>query len=265
MTDTVIERKEVPDWITKQVNRIGGLNQFGRGNFRVIWGSNRTHIVGGKFKKVVMVKSDEHLIIPDRAVVTEVPEIRELLKYHPFRWHLERYRGPEFYGSREEWYEQTYDAECGFHTQGDYPSEGDYEHIFYLAMCPHMKPGDQEWCGPCTLTSGQYIPLEENFNLIEIMIQAFQRSDEVSKQAEKRELFERENKKRQMREKRVGEIVRGVMRPSLVTNPSTLMDDHGRCKVPEASLETLRQLPHSKLGFGQSNKAMPTKKQEEIN
>lgn len=264
MTDTVIEKREVPDWVTRRVDALGGMNQFGRSNYRVIWGGNRTHIVGGKFKKVVMVKSQENLIIPDRAIVTEVPEIRTILKYHPFRWHLERYRGPEFYGDPEEWYRETWDEECQFHVMGDYPHEGDYEHIFYLAMCVHMKPWDQDWCGPCRLTSGEYIPLEENINLIETMIKAFQRSDEVSKQAERRALFLREDKKRQDREKRVGEIVRGIMRPQLALQP-TSWQDGTRCSVPEASLETLRQLPHSKIGFSQSNKAMPNKKQEEIN
>jgi hypothetical protein len=264
MTDTVIEKREVPDWIVSRINSIGGMNQFGRPNYRVIWGGNRLHTVGGKFKKVIYVKSDEHLIIPDRAIVTEVAEIRQLLKYHPFRWHLERYRGPEFYGDPEEWYRQTWDEECKFHTQGDYPSEGGYEHIFYLAMCVHMKPGEQDWCVPCQASSGEYIPLEENFNLIEMMIRAFQRSDGISQQAEKRELFEREAKKRQMREKRVGEIVRGVMRPQLALQPTSWQDGN-HCSVPEPRLETLRQLPHTKLGFGQSNKAMPNKKQEEIN
>lgn len=262
MPDTVIERREVPLWIVSRINAIGGLNQFGKPQFRVIWGGNRTHIVGGKFKKVVYVNSN--IIGEKTGVVTEVAEIRTLLKYHPFRWHLERYRGPEFYGSRDEWYEQTFDAECGFHTQGDFPNEGDYEHIFYLAQCPHITKDKPEWCGPCTLTSGEYIPLEENFKLVEMMIKAFQMSDEVSKEAEKRELFLREAKKRQAREKRVGDVVRAVMRPQLALQP-TSWQDGTRCSVPEASLETLRQLPHSKLGFGQSTKAMPAKKQEEMN
>lgn len=264
MPDTQIEKREVPAWIVSRINAIGGMNQFGSPNFRIVWGGNRTHTVGGKFKKVIYVKSDETLIFPDKAVVTEVAEIRTLLKYHPQRYHLERYRGPEFYGSPEEWYEQTFDSECGFLTQGPFPSRGDYEHIFYLAQCPHVTMDKPDWCGPCTLTSGEYIPLEENFKLVEMMIYAFMKSDDISKQAEKRELFEREAKKRQMREKRVGEIVRGVMRPSLALQP-TSWQDGTRCSVPEASLETLRQLPHSKLGFAQSNKAMPNKKNEEIN
>jgi hypothetical protein len=260
--DTVIEKKEVPNWIISRVNALGGMNLFGRPNYRVIWGGNRTHKVGGRFKKVLYVKSDI-IGAPDKAIVTEVPEIRTLLKYHPFRWHLERWRGPEFYGSPEEWYQQTWDKECQFHTQGDYPYEGDYEHIFYLGMCSHMKPGDTDWCVICQAGCGEYIPLEENFSLIETMIKAFQKSDEVSKKEEQKALFLREDKKRQDRNKRVGDRVRGAMRPVLATQP-TSWQDGTRCSVPEASLETLRQLPHSKLSFSQSRKAMPAKKQEEI-
>ena len=261
MTDTVIEKREVPDWIVSQINRIGGMNRYGKPNYRVIWGGNRTHKVGGKFKNVTYITSN--IIGEKRAIVTEIPEIRTLLKYHPMRWHLERWRGPEFYGSPEEWYRETWDEECKLHTQGDYPSQGDYEHIFYLAMCPHMKPEDTDWCVLCQASSGQYIALEENFNLVEIMIRAFQRSDGISKQAERRELFMREAQKRKSREKRVGEIVRGVMRPKLATQP-TSWQDGSRCSVPEARLETLRQLPHSKLSFNQSNKAMPDKKQKDL-
>ena len=262
MTDTVFERKEVPSWITERIGALGGMNQFGRPNYRVIWGGNRTHRVGGKFKDVIYVRSNV-IGDPDKAIVTEVADIRTLLKYHPFRWHLERWLPPEAYGTREEWYEQTWDPECGFHTQGDYPAEGDYEHIFYLGMCAHMRPGDTDWCGPCRLTSGEYIPLEENFNIIELQIRAFQMSADVRKADEKVALFKREMDKKQARRKIVEERVRGAMRPVLATQP-TSWQDGTRCSVPEASLETLRQLPHTKLGFGQSNKALPNHKQEEI-
>lgn len=262
MTDTVIEKRNVPDWITHQVNQLGGMNQFGRPNFRVVWGGNRTHKVGGKFKKVIYIPTG---IIgePPKALVTDVPEIRELLKYHPFRWHLERWRGPEFFGSPEEWYDFTWDAECGFHTQGDYPHEGDYEHVFYLGMCSHMKSGDTEWCALCKASSGEYIELEENFSLIRMQIKALQMSDDVNPQQERMALFLREDQKRRIRNLKVAERVQGAMRPVMATQP-TSWQDGTRCSVPEASLETLRALPHSKLGFSQSNQAMPNHKQKDI-
>ena len=262
MADTIIERREVPDWITHRVNKIGGMNLFGRPNYRVIWGGNRTHKVGGKFKKVLYIPSN---IIgdPPKALVTEVAEIRTLLKYHPHRWHLERWRGQEFYGSREEWYQQTWDEDCQFHTQGDYPAEGDYEHIFYLGMCSHMKPGDTDWCVVCQASSGEYIPLEENFNILEMVIKSFQMSDEVKAKDEQKALFAREDQKRQARAKRVGDRVREAMRPTLATQP-TSWQDGTRCSVPEASDATMAALPRNRLSFAQSNKAMPNQKQKEV-
>jgi hypothetical protein len=262
MTDTVIEKKEVPAWIIHRVNQIGGMNPFGKPNYRVIWGGNRTHKVGGKFKKIIYLPCNV-IGEPPTALVTEVAEIRTMLKYHPFRWHLERWRGPEFYGTAEEWYQETWDEECQFHTQGDYPHEGDYEHIFYLGMCSHMKPGDTDWCPICKAGSGEYIPLEENLHILDMMIKAFQRSDDVKAKDEQKALFAREDKKREDRAKRVGDWVREAMRPTLATQP-TSWQDGSRCSVPEASLETLMALPRTKLSFGQSNRAMPDQKQKQI-
>lgn len=261
MTDTVIEKREVPAWVTHRVNRLGGMNQYGNPNYRVIWGGNRTYKVGGKFKSVLYVPSN--IIGEKKAIVTEVPEIRTLLKYHPFRWHLERWRGPEFYGTAEEWYTQTWDEECQFHTQGDYPYEGDYEHIFYLGMCSHMKPGDTDWCAVCYAGSGEYIDLEENFNLIEMTIKAFELSAGVKAKDEQKALFGREDIRRQSRNKRVGDRVREAMRPTLATQP-TSWQDGTRCSVPEANIATLAALPMNKTGFSQSTKAMPSHKQKEI-
>ena len=93
--DTQIIKMDPPAWVVHHITKIGGTNLYGRPNFRVIWGGNRYHTVGGMFKKVVEVK-DEMIIGKVTSIVTDVAEIRQLLKYNPFRWHLERWRGPEF-------------------------------------------------------------------------------------------------------------------------------------------------------------------------
>src|SRR5437016_4431082 len=120
---------QVPQHLTDRVTALGGLNRFGGPNFRIVWGGSRTHKVGGIFKTVIEGK------------VFDVPEVRELLKYHPDRWHLERWIGPEKYGSEEEWYRTTRavrefvndrgelcfeDIVPVIHTCGPYPSSGDY-------------------------------------------------------------------------------------------------------------------------------------------
>jgi hypothetical protein len=261
MTDTVFEKREPPAWVVEQITQAGGLNPFGRPNFRVIWGSNRFHTVGGMFKKIIPVKDDAGI---ESFIVTQVAEMRQLLKYMPFRWWLERWCGPEVYGDREEWYRNTFDEESQLHVLGDYPTEGDYESVFYLGMCSHMKPGDTDWCMHCQVTCGEYIPLEENIGLLEMQIKALLLSGEVSKDAEKAALFMRENVKRQIRNKIVGERVRNALRPKLVMNPSTLMDDQGRCKVPDAPQVREVPLPHNRIGFSQSNHVLPAKKQQEL-
>lgn len=261
MSDTVIEKREVPAWIVSKVEALGGLNRYGKPNFRVIWGGNRLYRVGGKFKHVTYFDTD--IIGQKQAVVTEVAEFRTLYKYHTQRWHLEKWMPPESFGSPVEFYEQTWDEDCGFHTQGDYPWDGDYEHVFYLGMCSHMKPGDTEWCVLCKASLGEYIELEDNFSLIEIQIWALKKTQEVSKVDERLSLFKREVDKREARNKIVSARVQEAMRPVMATQP-TSWQDGTRCSVPEAGLATLRAMPHSKLSFGQSNHAMPNHKQKEI-
>lgn len=212
---------------------MGGLNRYGGPNFRVVWGGNRTHLVGGMFKKPITVK-DEMIIGKSVTIVTEVAEMRTLLKYHPFRWHLEKWIAPEAYGSREDWYRDSWDEAIQLHTMGDFPDKGDYEHVFFLAMCSHMKPGDTDWCMFCKASMGEFIPLEENVNILEMQIKALQLTQEVSKTDERLSLFAREDQKRQARNRVVGERVRNAMRPQLVMQPSTLMDGITRCNVPDA-------------------------------
>ncbi len=242
------------------ITRKGGLNPYGEPNFRVIWGGNRYYKVGGMFKTVIEVTDSEGKKV---GVVTQRPEMRTMLRYHPFRYHLERWCGPELYGSKEEWYRNSWDEECQMHVLGEYPEKGDYEHVFFLAQCPHMKEGDEDWCMQCQVSMGEFIPLEENVHILERQIWALLKSQDVSKSAEAASLFMREHIKRNIRNKIVGERVRGAMRPKMATQP-TSWQDGSRCAVPEANLGRVLNLPRSKHGFSQSNVAMPNQKQKEI-
>ncbi len=246
-TETV--RQDPPQWIQDRLTKLGGLNPYGKPNYRVVWGGNRTYQVGGMFNKVIEIK-DEMIIGKSISIVTREAEMRTMLKYHPRRWHLERWRGPEFYGDREAWYRDSYDEESKLHTMGDYPTEGDYEHVFFLGMCSHMKPGDTDWCMHCQIDMGEYIPLEENFYLLEMQINALKKSEnDMFTMAERNCLFMREDKKRQHRNAMVSARVRGALRPKLATQP-TSWQDGTRCSVPEAKIGT-RGL-NVPLGFSQS-------------
>lgn len=229
--DTILQRREVPKWIEDHITMKGGLNKFGKPNFRVIWGGNRTHLVGGMFNDTIIVQDDKGV---DYGVVTRVAAMRTLLKYNPHRWHLERWRGAEYYGDAEEWYRNSWDEEAQLHTMGDYPVEGDYEHVFYLAECPHMKSGDTEWCMMCQVTSGVYIPLETNIHVLDMQIYSLLKSEDVSTVVEAGALFMRENIKRKIRNKLVSERVMGAMRPKLAVQPTSWQQGSGsRCSVPE--------------------------------
>jgi hypothetical protein len=248
MTDTLIERREVPEWVEKHITMKGGLNPFGEPNFRVIWGGNRTYQVGGMFKKPITFK-DEHGV--ECSIVTEVADMRTLLKYHPNRWHMERWRGPEFYGDRDEWYRSTWDEVAQMHVMGDYPDLGDYEHVFYLAMCPHMVRGDQDWCMPCQVGMGEYIPLEPNLHVLDMQIQSLIATENISESAEMAALFMREHIKRNIRNKVVGERVRNAMRPKLAVQPTSWQAHSGmRTSVPDAQ-EFRHKAMDPNVGFKQ--------------
>lgn len=257
---TQIEKRDVPQWVADRLTSKGGTNRFGGPNFRAIWGGNRYHTVGGIFTDVVTVKDEKGR---DRASVTRVADVRQLLKYHPHRWHLERWRGPEVYGDRESWYRDSWDEEAGVHTMGDYPSEGDYEHVFYLAECPHVAQNNGEWCRICTVGLGQYIPLEPNVYLLERQIWALQQSEFVSKDVERVTLFLREDKKRKLQNSLATMRVQNALRPRLALQPTSWQPGTGgKCSVPEANLTKF--LPKTHTGIRQSDHALPAKKQEDM-
>lgn len=248
MTD--ITKREVPSWIEKEITLQGGLNRFGRPNYRVIWGGNRTYLVGGTFKDVVKLKDEDSR---ERAVVVPNPELRTLLKYNPHRWHLEKWCGPEFYGTEEDWYIQTYDIEAHLHTMGPYPHEGDYEHVFYLAMCSHMLPTDTEWCMQCKVSSGEYIPLEENLHILKRQIWALEQTRLISKVDEKFALFQREVDRREANRQRINEVVRNAMRPQLAMQPTSWQPGMGApCSMPEPKFNEDAVIPRPGLGMRQN-------------
>lgn len=254
--DTPTVRQETPNWVTRLVTTLGGLNPLRKPNYRVVWGGNRTHLVGGRFKVVSYVDRGGIPIIgqPQQMVgiVTEVTEMRTLLKYHPMRWHLEKWLPASAYGTRDNWYLDTWDEDCQLHTQGDYPAEGEYEHVFYLAQCSHMQPGDEEWCWQCKLTSGEFIPLEENFHLIERQIYALRLSAEVNAPAEKSALFKRESDRREASNKIVAARVQNAMRPVMATQPTSWQPGTGgKCSVPEPKINWVAYAPNRTLGLSQ--------------
>ncbi|HYB61315.1 MAG TPA: hypothetical protein VEH50_07535 [Methylomirabilota bacterium] len=125
MIRVVRETHETPDWATRALRLAGGVNRFGRNNYRVVWGWNRLTWIGGKW--------EDRNSAGD--LLREVVELREEPKYAPpDRWHLERWVPPEGYGSPRAWFANTIEIENGLSIPalGPYPSRGEYEHCFTL-------------------------------------------------------------------------------------------------------------------------------------
>lgn len=265
-----------PDWATERINALGGLNRYGKPNWMIVWGGSRTQKVGGVFKDVI------------NGLVYDVPEVRELLKYHPERWHLERWIAPEKYGTCEQWYESTWDSVANLHTCGDYPAEGDYEHVFYLAQCPHMyadesaflaqhplpntsvfihgydyakavsewqeeraKGGIGEWCNYCKLACGEYIPLDGNFHLFELQVNLFKLSENVTEREQREALFDREFEKRKESRNRAATITKNRMMAFGTVPHSYVSDSNRRCSVPDAKFNPRLYQPLGKSKFQQ--------------
>jgi hypothetical protein len=126
MIQVMRETHRAPASVARRLEIAGGVNRFGRPNYRAVWGWSRLGWIGGKWE--------------DRGaggeLVREVVALRREPKYTPHdRWHLERWVAPEAYGSPLEWYAQTTERANGMSVPalGPYPERGEYEHCFTLA------------------------------------------------------------------------------------------------------------------------------------
>ncbi len=119
------ETHDTPAYVARALRLAGGINRFGRPNFRAVWGWNRLCWIGGKWE--------------DRdatgQLLKEAVELRLEPKYWPAeRWHIERWCPAEMYGSPAQWYAQTLEVENGrsIPALGPYPQRGEYELAFTL-------------------------------------------------------------------------------------------------------------------------------------
>jgi hypothetical protein len=249
-----IEKRDTPQWATDRVAKLGGNNRFGEPMFRIVWGANRFHAVGGKFKKVVMVDVDDSVPIigePKRQVpiVLEVMEERQLLKYFPARWWLEKWCPPELYGSSEEWYEAIAEAKANEmpYDASDYPSRGDYEATTFLGQCNHMQPGDTQWCGLCRISFGEYLSLEEGIDVFEWHIWALKQTADMTEMERKIAHFSEEKRKRKEREDKTSAIIGNAMRPKFAIQSSSQMaNPSAKRSVPEAKFNPSIYVPRSR-------------------
>jgi len=169
MISVLRESKRAPADVAARVTRAGGVNLYGRPNFRVVWGWSRLTWIGGKW-------TDRDA---NGNIVREAVELRRVPKYLPHdRWHLERWLPPALYGPPEHWYARTVEHDNGISVPalGPYPREGEYEHCLTLE-------------GP----GGEFLPLSAG--AIEWLIRAIEFSRAIPPGTRRRALLEREAKK----------------------------------------------------------------------
>jgi hypothetical protein len=169
MVTVLRESKRAPADIADRVTRAGGVNLYGRPNFRVVWGWSRLTWIGGKW-----TDRDAH-----GNIVRESVELRRVPKYLPHdRWHLERWLPPALYGSPERWYAHTAEHEDGIAIPalGPYPREGEYEHCLTLEG-----------------RGGEFLPLSAAS--VEWLIRAIEFSRALPPGERRRALLDREAKK----------------------------------------------------------------------
>jgi hypothetical protein len=137
------ERPHVPEWIEREILKVGGKYFDDRPNFRIVWGASK---------------------------VTTPEDVTSY--YDPERWHLEKI------------------------------VEGRYQHAYKFGYCPHMKPGDKQWCNACFLSGGETFELGSHFRIIERVIQQFVLTERFQKASidkgarlEREALMERERKR----------------------------------------------------------------------
>jgi hypothetical protein len=131
-----------PPEVVEELRLAGGNNRFGEPNFRVVWGYDRIVPMHGRWEnwqtylgtltdKYTGHKETRQFVKLESSVI----ETRLVPKYLPGNcWHLEMWRPPEEYGTREEWAKLGEEVIDGLtiDTSGPYPDRGEYELCYPL-------------------------------------------------------------------------------------------------------------------------------------
>lgn len=132
---------EPPQHIKDLILRIGGRNPWGAPMYRLVHASRRFAPSGGQWtdwaEGVAIKDRQDGRAVPWRSVI----EIRNVPRYPAYAhlWVLEKWTEPSAYGTPEDWYKPEIiggTMRLGedmnyFPALGEYPYQGDYEHIGY--------------------------------------------------------------------------------------------------------------------------------------
>ncbi len=99
--------RNCPQWVQDELTRIGGTNQFGESVFKLIWSTDHTAVIGGKWA---------HGFIGYKRVCPSPEPCWLLMVWEP----------AEVQGSYERWNRDFRDEETGLLECGGYPKYGRY-------------------------------------------------------------------------------------------------------------------------------------------
>jgi hypothetical protein len=137
-----IEHHTPPESVVEELLLAGGTNRFGEPLFRVVWGYDRIVPMHGEWQQWGQYRgtlTDKFTGYEETRQFTKlensVIETRLVPKYLPGNcWHLEMWRPPEEYGTREQWRKLGEEVIGGLtiDTAGPYPERGEYELCYPL-------------------------------------------------------------------------------------------------------------------------------------
>jgi hypothetical protein len=130
------ERRVCPPEFTQRLIQVGGYNRYGTANWRIVWGQTEREWVGGQWETPTgkfRIQLNARFQMVKVPITNKVNEMRWILKYdgQPC-WFLERWFGPESYGTPERWYRENKCARSGLPMLGPYPEQGYYEACYPL-------------------------------------------------------------------------------------------------------------------------------------
>jgi hypothetical protein len=141
-SEEIIEHRECPPEVARELTVAGGVNRFNEPMFRVVWGYDRIVPMSGEWQeweKGVATLTDKFTGHKESRefvrLVSSKVETRQVPKYLPANcWHLEKWCPPEDYGSPELWRKQGEEVVAGMtvDTAGEFPHRGEYELVMPL-------------------------------------------------------------------------------------------------------------------------------------
>jgi hypothetical protein len=101
--------RKCPQWFQDELARIGGVNQFGEPNFKLVWSPTEFRVVGGRWEQTGFEGYKSAPLIPGEPC-----------------WALMVWESCEAQGSYEQWMRDYRDEDTGLLQCGGYPKYGAY-------------------------------------------------------------------------------------------------------------------------------------------